>query len=473
MRSNRKKNLHLSLMNDLKTLKIKSSLPAIPILSEPNGCRGKTSISRLPLSHGSMAGSRQDRRQFLRSTAKGLGVVSLLAALPRGWRGGVFADDAPESPDLKFGIIALTDCSPIVIAHEKGFFKKYGINSVVAKGANWAAIRDSLSSGDIQATHMLTGMPIASTMGLLGSPKKPMIIPWMLSRNGQSISLSNKFKGKVQADPKALRPFVAKAKTLGEPLTFAMTFPPGTHAMWMRYYLGAGGINPDKDISLIVIPPPQMVANMRIGKMDGFCVGEPWNARLIADGIGFTSLNTQDLWKDHPEKVCAFLAEFAEKNPKTVKAVLKALHEASVWLDKMENRPEQCEIVSRPTYINCPKEIILGRSLGDYDFGDGRKAKDPNYMIFHERNCNYPQAKFCTWWLSQFRRWGMVSGPPDYAGVTKQVMRADIYEEAMKEIGYQHGGPNNDSETLFDGVTFDPAKPEEYAKNFPVHNLKG
>lgn len=194
-------------------------------------------------------------------------MLALLGGLPRGWVGSVYASEAPETTSVRFGIIALTDCSPIVIAHEKGMFKKYGINSIVAKGANWAAIRDSLSGGDLQATHMLTGMPIASTMGLLGSPKKPMIIPWLLNRNGQAICLSNQFKGKVQDDPKALKPFVERAKKLGEPLTFAMTFPPGTHAMWTRYYLGAGGINPDKDVSLITIPPPQMVANMKIGKM--------------------------------------------------------------------------------------------------------------------------------------------------------------------------------------------------------------
>src|SRR2546427_6585498 len=194
------------------------------------------------------------RRRFLGATLKNLGLARLLGQLPRGWVGTLFASDAPESPNVRFGMIALTDCSPIVIAHEKGFFKKYGIDSTVAKGANWAAIRDSLSSGDNQATHMLLGMPIASTMGLLGSPKKPMIIPWMLNRNGQAISLSNHFKGKVQGDPKALRPFVDKAKSLGEPLTFAMTFPPGTHAMWTRYYLRAGGINPDKDIPLVTIP---------------------------------------------------------------------------------------------------------------------------------------------------------------------------------------------------------------------------
>jgi len=384
-----------------------------------------------------------------------------------------FGGDGPEVTDLKFGIIALTDCSPIVIAHEKGFFKKYGINSTVSKGASWAAIRDALSNGDIQGTHMLLGMPIASTMGLLGSPKKPMVVPWMLNRNGQSISLRANLAGQVGADPKTLKPLVMDAKAKGSPLTFAMTFPPGTHAMWMRYWLGAGGISPDKDVSLVTIPPPQMVANMKVGKMDGFCVGEPWNARAIADKIGFTAINTQDIWKDHPEKVLAFTAEFAEKNPKTVKACIKAVHEASVWLDKMENRAEQAEIVSRATYINCPKELILGRLKGDYDFGDGRKKQDSNYMIFSSRNCNYPQPKYAVWWLTQFRRWGMVTGTPDYQGVASQVMRPDLYEAAMKEMGYAHGGRNDKPETLFDGKTFDPKNPEAYAKGFEIHSMKG
>ena len=422
----------------------------------------------------SAGASEISRRQFLTTAAKGLGAAALLSSgLPKGWIGGAYADEGPETSNIKFGMIALTDCSPIVIAHEKGFFTKYGINSTVSKGANWAAIRDALSNGDIQATHMLIGMPIASTMGLLGSPKKPMIVPWILNRNGQSITLKADLKGKVVADPKALKPLVEAAKKGGDPMSFAMTFPPGTHAMWMRYYLGAGGINPDKDVTLITIPPPQMISNMNVGKMDGFCVGEPWNARAIAEKIGFTSVNTQDIWKDHPEKVCAFTEEFADQNPRTVKAVLKALHEASVWLDKMENRPEQSEIVSKATYINCPPEIILGRLQGHYDFGDGRKTEDPNYMIFSNRNCNYPQPKYAKWFLSQFRRWGMVEGPPDYEGIAKQVMRTALYEEAMKEIGYKHGGLNNDPETLFNSRTFDPAKAEEYATAFEVHSMKG
>ncbi|MBW8864526.1 MAG: ABC transporter substrate-binding protein [Verrucomicrobia bacterium] len=418
--------------------------------------------------------SELSRRAFLGKAVKGATLTALFAGLPKGWMGTAYASDAPETAALNFGMIALTDCSPIVIAHEKGLFKKYGIDSTVTKGANWAAIRDNLSSGTIQATHMLIGMPIASTMGLAGSPKKPMIIPWLMNRNGQAISLKTELKGKVGADPKALQPFVKQAQGLGEPLTFAMTFPPGTHAMWMRYYLGAGGINPDKDVSLIVVPPAQMVSNMKIGKMDGFCVGEPWGARAIADKIGYTSVSTQDIWKDHPEKVCAFTADFADKNPKTVKAALKALHEASVWLDNMDNRPEQCDIVSRPTYINCDAKTILGRLQGHYDYGDGRTKEDPNYMIFSSRNCNYPQPKYAKWFLSQYRRWGLVKGAPDYEGVAKQVMRTDIYEEAMKEIGYTHGGLNNDKETLFDGATFDPTGDlETYAKSFAVNNVKG
>ena len=413
------------------------------------------------------------RRQFIRKTVKGTALAALFSGLPKGWVGSSYASEGPESTAVKFGIIALTDCSPIVVAHEKGLFKKYGIESTVLKGANWAAIRDNLSSGVIQATHMLLGMPLASTMGLAGSPKKPMIIPWLLNRNGQAISLKMEWKGKVGADPKAIKPFVEKAKGLGEPLTFAMTFPPGTHAMWIRYYLAAGGINPDKDVSLIVVPPAQMVSNMKIGKMDGYCVGEPWNARAIGDNIGFTSVTTQDLWKDHPEKVCAFLGDFADKNPKTVKAVLKALHEASVWLDDLNNRPSQCEIVSKPNYINCDKEIILGRLLGKLDYGDGRTLEDENYMHFSKRNCNYPQPKFAKWWLTQFRRWGMVSGAPDYEGVAKQVMRGDLYTEAMKEIGVTDRLQDDTGWEMFDGVKFDPQGDlEAYAKGFAVNTVK-
>jgi nitrate/nitrite transport system substrate-binding protein len=411
------------------------------------------------------------RRRFLKAAGTSAAGV-LISGMPRGWVGNAYASDAPEVAAMRFGIIALTDCAPIVMAHELGCFKQFGIESTISKEASWAVIRDKLTIGDNQATHMLIGMPIASTMGLAGSPVKPMVIPWLLNRNGQAITLDSKLKAAGVKTPQQLKPVVDKAKAAGEPMTFAMTFPPGTHAMWIRYWLASGGINPDKDVNLVTIPPAQMVANMKVGKMDGFCVGEPWNNRAIEDGIGFTAITTQKMWKDHPEKVCAFTEEFAAKNPKTVKAVLKALHLASVHLDDMSNRPKAAEIISRPAYINCPPAIILERLMGKYEYGDGRVEQDPNYMIYSQRACNYPQPIYAQWWLTQLRRWGFTKGAPDYVGIPKKVMRPDLYMEAMKEMGVKVTAPADTKITLFDSV-FDSKDPEKYARSFAINSLAG
>lgn len=409
------------------------------------------------------------RRNFLKMTGmSSLGL--LLSGLPQGWVGGAWASDGPEVPDMRLGIIALTDCSSIIMAHELGLFKKYGINATISKEASWAVIRDKLNLGENQATHLLLGSAYASTMGLLGSPVKPVVIPFYLNRNGQAITLQKKYVGKVKTAAD-LKPLADEAKAKGTPLTFAMTFPPGTHAMWMRYWLAAGGINPDKDVSLITIPPPQMVQNMKIDKMDGFCVGEPWNARAIADGIGFTVTTTQKMWPDHPEKVLAFTEEFAGKNPKTVKAVIRAVTEAGQFIDKTENREKVAGIVSAPQYINCPKEIILGRMKGSYDYGDGRPVEqDPFAMTFFDRNTNFPQKSHGVWWLTQFRRWGMLKEAPDYAGLVNRVHRPDLYREAVKDMGFTVPAEDMKSETIM-GKIFDPAKPEEYAKSFAVNSM--
>jgi nitrate/nitrite transport system substrate-binding protein len=417
---------------------------------------------------------KRSRRDFFKQTATLSTAAALMAGLPSGWAGTAYADDSPETKTVRFGMIALTDCAPIVMAHELGYFKKFGIDSVISKEASWAVIRDKMNVGENQATHMLIGMPLASTMGLAGSPIKPMVIPWLLNRNGQAITLNNKLKAAGVKTAKDVKPLADRARLAGEPLTFAMTFPPGTHAMWMRYWLASGGMHPDRDVTLITIPPPQMVANMKVDKMDGFCVGEPWNNRAIADGIGYTVTTTQKMWPDHPEKVCAFTEEFAARNPKTVKAILKALHLSSQYLDKLDNRRSAAEVISRPTYINCPPEIISQRLMGDYDYGDGRKEKDPFYMIFSDRGCNYPQPAFATWWLTQFRRWGMTKGAPDYAGVAKRVMRPDLYLEAMKEMGQTAKAAPAQKFSFFDGTMFDPAgDPEKYARSFPIHSLAG
>jgi nitrate/nitrite transport system substrate-binding protein len=407
------------------------------------------------------------RRDFVKTTA----AAALLGGVPLGWRGTAYASDAPETPRMRIGIIALTDCSSIVMAHELGLFKKHGIDSTISKEASWAVIRDRLTLGENQATHMLLGIPYAATMGLQGSPVKPMIIPMYLNRNGQAITLTKALLDKGVKTPQQLKPLALEAKAKGAPMTFAMTYPPGTHAMWTRYWLAAGGINPDRDITLITIPPAQMVANMKVGKMDGYCVGEPWGARAIADGIGFTAITTQQIWKDHPEKVLAFTEEFATKNPKTVKAVMRAILEASQWNDKLENRPKMAEVVGQPQYVNAAKEIILGRMLGEYDYGDGRKEKDKYYMTFFDRQTNFPMKSHGVWWLTQFRRWGMVKEAPDYKGLVDRVHRPDIFREVAKEMGVETPRADSQKETFFDGGVFDPADPEKYAKSFAVHTM--
>ena len=406
-----------------------------------------------------------------RDVLKAAGAGALLAGVPAGWAGGVYASDAPESPKVRLGIIALTDCSSIVMAHELGLFKKHGIESTISKEASWAVIRDRLTLGENQATHMLIGMPYASTMGLAGAPVKPMIIPMYLNRNGQAISLGKALLDKGVKTPQQLKPLVLEAKAKGTPMTFAMTYPPGTHAMWIRYWLGSGDINPDRDVTLITIPPAQMIANMKVGKMDGFCVGEPWGARAIADGIGFTAITSQQMWKDHPEKVLAFTEEYASKNPRTVRAVMRAVVEASQWIDKLENRTRMAEVVGQAQYVNAAKEVILGRMLGDYEYGDGRKEKDKFYMIFFDRFTNFPQKSHGVWWLTQFRRWGMVKEPPDYKGLVDRVHRPDIFREVAKGMGVETPREDMKKETLFDGITFDPAEPEKYAKGFAVHSM--
>jgi nitrate/nitrite transport system substrate-binding protein len=410
-------------------------------------------------------------RRFATSAAAGAN-LDLAQLLPDGWVGGVYASGEPEVRELTFGILPLTDCAPLVVAHERGLFKKYGITSSIAKFASWTASRDALVQGAAQAAQMLLGMPIGAAVGKLGTEQKPLVVPWILNRNGQAITLSAKYRGKVSVNARELRPLAQEGRDRGRPLVFGQTLAPGTHAMWLRYWLASGGIHPDKDVALITVPPPQMVANMYAQRMDGFCVGEPWNARAIEEGVGYTAILSEEIWPDHPEKVIAFTEEFAEAHPNSVKATLKALHEASTWCDAIENREALAALLSAPAYLNCPAPLVGTRLGGTVECGDGRQAIGLGGLTFHARNANYPQAKYAIWWLSQFRRWSMLPTVPDYLGVTARVMRPDFYEAAMKEIGASHGGADSAPETLFDGRTFDPSEPEEYAASFEITNIR-
>jgi nitrate/nitrite transport system substrate-binding protein len=398
-------------------------------------------------------------------------VLDLSVLLGRGPSLEVAEAGDPEVNRLNFGILPLTDCAPIVVAHEKGFFEKHGIESSLTKFGSWTASRDGLLSGEAQAAHMLFGMPVAAAVGKLGTQHRPLIIPWILNRNGQAITVSVRHRQLLGGGARDLRTFAQECRNRGRPMVFAMTLQPGTHAMWLRYWLAARGINPDKDVALITIPPPMMVANMRAERLDGFCAGEPWNVRAIEEGLGFTAALSEEIWPDHPEKVLAFTEEFSEAHPNSVKATLKALHEASLWCDDETNHDELAAVLERPPYLNCPAKTIRSRLGSKIDLG-GRTASGLRGLTFSQRDCNYPQPKFAVWWLSQFRRWSMLPSAPDYLGVAARVMRPDFYEAAMNELGVPHGRAEFTTEVLFDGRVFDPAEPEKYAAEFEISGLK-
>jgi nitrate/nitrite transport system substrate-binding protein len=390
----------------------------------------------------------------------------------------------PEVTKAKLGYIALTDFAPLAIAKEKGLFAKHGMPDVeVLKQASWGATRDNLElgsgKGGIDGAHILTPMPYAMTLGLVtkGNKSVPMYILARLNYNNQSISYAAKYADlKLSKDASVLKDYVAMGNKKKSPLKFAMTFPTGTHNYWIRYWLAAGGIDPDVDVATIVIPPPQMVANMRVGSMDAFCVGEPWNQQLINQKIGYTAVQTQEIWKDHPEKSFALRKDWVDAHPNAAKALLKAVMEAQIWCDKMENKKELSTILAQKQWINCNVEDLLPRNMGNTDYGDGKPKKTGEHMKFWRDNASFPFKSHDKWFLAETRRWGFLPNGVDYDKVIGEVNRADLWKECAKELGLEKDIPASDSrgvETFFDGVTFDPADPEAYLAKLKIKNIDG
>jgi nitrate/nitrite transport system substrate-binding protein len=388
--------------------------------------------------------------------------------------------DTPEVTTAKLGFIALTDSAPLIIAKEKGMFAKYGMKDVeVAKQASWAVTRDNLelgsAAGGIDGAHILTPMPYMLAAGTITKSKQklPMYILARLNVNGQAISLANTYSDlKVGTDSAPLKAAFAKSKAGGKDLKCAVTFPGGTHDLWMRYWLAAGGIDPDKDVSTIVVPPPQMVANIKVGNMESFCVGEPWNAQTVNQKIGYTALTTGEMWKDHPEKALALRADWVDKNPKAAKALTMAVQEAQIWCDKPENKEEMCKIVSARQWFKVPVEDILGRLQGNFDFGNGRTLENsPLRMKFWDDAASYPYQSHDLWFLTEDIRWGYLPGDTDTKSLVKAVNREDIWQEAAKAIGQEAAIPKSTSrgvETFFDGTKFDPEDPGAYLKSLKI-----
>ncbi|HEY9860199.1 MAG TPA: CmpA/NrtA family ABC transporter substrate-binding protein [Candidatus Obscuribacterales bacterium] len=395
----------------------------------------------------------------------------------------IAAADAPEVTTAKLGFIALTDSAPLIIAKEKGLFAKYGMKDVeVAKQASWAATRDNIvlgsAGGGIDGAHILSPMPYLISEGKVTDGKKvPMYILARLNVNGQCISVANTYKDlKVGLQSNALKNAFAQAKSAGKETKCAVTFPGGTHDLWMRYWLAAGGLNPNEDASTIVVPPPQMVANMKVGNMEAFCVGEPWNAQLVNQQLGYTALTTGELWNNHPEKAFAMRAEWVDKHPKAAKALLMAVQEAQIWCDKPENKEEMCNILSQRSWFKVPAKDIIERAQGRIDYGDGRLVENsPHIMKFWADNASYPYKSHDRWFLTENIRWGYFEPETDTQKVVDAVNREDLWKEAAKAIGQTAMIPASTSrgvETFFDGVKFDPENPEAYLKSLQIKKVE-
>jgi ABC-type nitrate/sulfonate/bicarbonate transport system substrate-binding protein len=455
--------------------------------------------------HACVAGDPDlSRRGFLKaSMAGGMAAAGILGMAPGEVKSAAHTSErtGPEKTDVTFGIIPLTDCAVIVVAHEKGYFKKYGLNSSVSREASWANIRDKVALGVLDGAHMLAGMPIAATLGL-GLPPTPMVTAFSMDLNGNGITVSNDLYARMlAADPEAMRerPLTARAlkkvidanKLAGRPpMTFAMVFPVSTHNYEIRYWMAAAGIDPDRDVQLIVIPPPQMVANLQSRNIDGYCVGEPWNARAVTAGIGHTLITSYEIWNNGPEKVFGVNREWAEKYPNTHRAAIMALIDAAQWMDKPENRDEVARLISGPAYVDAPVDEVRMSMTGTFRYSQGEAPRPlPDFNVFHRYAANFPWRSHAVWFLTQMIRWGQIETPLDIHATAATVYRPDLYRDAAQALGVpvpivdeKVEGAHATTWTLndasapivmgpdrfFDGRIFEPARPIEYLAGFDI-----
>lgn len=372
------------------------------------------------------------------------------------------ANRAQSDQPIKIGFIALTDCASIVMAQALGYFAERGLNVEVIKQASWPATRDNLINGTIDAAHGLFSLPISVAAGI-GSPGKQTIkIAMVLNNNGQAITLENALSDAGYADLTKVKSAISRKKDL----SLAMTFPGGTHDTWLRYWMSAAGLSTN-DIKVIAIPPAQMVANMKVGTMAGFCVGEPWGAQSVREGIGFTHINSQDIFRHHPEKALIVNETFADRRRGDLKAVMGAVLKASKWLDDPENRKQAAKTIGTPAFVGAAPEVIEGRMLGQYDLGSGLGSMEysDDYMRFYrDGQTNALRSSHVYWFLAQYQRFGLLKEAPPYRQIADRLLMKDLYREVAESEGVPI--PDDDMapfEVKLDRVEFDPAKVEQEA----------
>jgi len=415
----------------------------------------------------------------------------------------IAAEKGIEKSNLKLGFIKLTDMAPLAIAKEKGFFAEEGLNVTLEPQANWKVLMDGVAGGQLDGAHMLAGQPIASAAGIGGKVK--MIAPLSLDLNGNAITVSNKVWSQIEpklpkgADGKVTHP-VSAAVLKGMSLKWGMVFPFSPHNYELRYWLAAGGIVPGyylpgdlagttgADVQISVTPPPQMPATLEAGTIDGYSVGEPWNQAAVKKKIGVPVITDEQIFPDNPEKVFGLTEEFAAKNPKTVKALLRALIKAQQWLDadKGGNRAEAVKILSQPNYVGADESVIAASMTGKFTFGPGDTRDAPLFNVFFDRYAGYPWYSDAIWFLTQMRRWGQIpADKPDqwYFDTAKAVYKPDLYLAAAKELIGEgkipaEAVPETDGfrpvQTGFiDKVSYDGKKPNAYISSFTIGLKQG
>ncbi len=417
----------------------------------------------------------------------------------------------PEKEALKFGFIKLTDCAPVLIAKEKGFFEEQGLSVTVEAQANWKVLLDRVISGELDGAHMLPGQAIGATIGF--GTQADVVAPFAMGLNTLAVTVSNEIWGQmkkniplkdgkpvhpIKAD--ALKPVIEAYKAAGKKFPMGMVFPTSTHNYALRYWLAAGGIHPGLyspsdisgqikgDVLISVTPPPQMPATLESGTIYGYSVGEPWNQQAVFKGIGVPVVTAYHIWNRTPEKIFGMRKDFVEKNPRTTIAITKALLRAAMWLDEGngKNRPEAAKIFSRAEYIGADYDVIVGPITGVYQYEKGDTRPLPQFNIYFKDNASYPYYSDAVWYLTQMRRWGQIAEPkPDgwYLETAKKVYLPAVYLQAVKELvaegkakesdfPMKSDGFRTEKDSFIDGVGFDARKPNDYLGKFKI-GLKG
>lgn len=378
----------------------------------------------------------------------------------------VIARNGLEKINLNIGFIPLTDCAPLVIAKEKGIFAEYGLEEVnLVREDSWQHIARGVAEKRLDGAQMVAGMPLSMTVGAGGKPPIPIITSLVLSRNGNAITLGKKFQEMGVTDVHGLREIIHQTPDTVH--TFGMVHPASMHNLMLRYWLASGGIDPDNDVNLTVIPPPQMIANLKAGNIDGYCVGEPWNSEAVLQDVGYVIATDLDIWASHPEKVLGVREDWAQAYPQTHLALIKALMEACAYCDDRRNREEIVEILARPEYVGVEQKYIRPGFVDPYNYGT---KTEPllRFNQFHVDRANCPGRVEALWILTQLARWGYTPFPRNWVEIIDRVRRPDLFGEACRQLGIPDLESDRTSFQLFDKMVFNPDDPIGYLERFTI-----